>query len=74
MIGNEIRHPWEPGYIADGLDPFSGQLGGIGFTYLLCAAIGLIISLGSYIFSDWRKIGDIEPENATGELEEDISS
>ena len=45
------------GFLADGLAPISGPMGGIGFTYVLCGIVMLIVSVLTYIFTDWRKMG-----------------
>lgn len=46
------------GILADVLSPVSGVLGGIGFTYLLSGALGVIIVIGSWFLTNWKKMGE----------------
>jgi DHA3 family macrolide efflux protein-like MFS transporter len=57
------------GFIADALQPVSGPLGGIGFTYLLSGVVGILITILSWFFSDWKKMGENEE---SGELDKNI--
>ena len=54
------------GFVADALDmvPFIRiSTGGIGFLYLICSVIGFLIGIGSWFFTDWRKISsNVEEE------------
>jgi hypothetical protein len=47
------------GFIADGFNlipAIASSTGGIGLLYILCSILGLMICIGSWIFSDWRNI------------------
>ncbi|MHA1110695.1 MAG: MFS transporter [Promethearchaeota archaeon] len=62
------------GFLADGLAPISGSMGGIGFTYVLCGIVMLIVSVLTYLFTDWRKMGSNGTSDDAGEKIEETSS
>ncbi len=62
------------GFLADGLAPISGSMGGIGFTYVLCGIVMLLASGLTYMFTDWRKMGSNGPSDNVEENLEEISS
>ncbi len=57
------------GFLADGLTPISGLMGGIGFTYLLCGIVMLFVSILTYIFTDWKKMGS---NGSSDDIEENL--
>lgn len=77
MVFSSIASPIgmiSAGFIADGLMPISGPMGGIGFTYVLCGLVMLSVSILTYIFTDWRKMGSNGTSEDSRENLEKISS
>ncbi|TFG19385.1 MAG: MFS transporter, partial [Promethearchaeota archaeon] len=62
------------GFLADGLAPVSGPMGGIGFLFVLCGAVMLMVSILTYMFTDWRKMGSSGSPDEIEENSEEISS
>jgi DHA3 family macrolide efflux protein-like MFS transporter len=72
MVFSSIASPLgmiSAGFIADGLTPISGPMGGIGFTYVLCGVVMFSVSMLTYMFTDWRKIGS---NGSSDDIEENL--
>ncbi len=57
------------GFLADALTPVSGSMGGIGFTFVLCGLVMLAVSVLTYFFTDWKKVGS---NGSSDDVEENL--